>query len=84
MRLVIHTQQVLGGKLGVPLRGRQALVSEQFLNGAQVGAFFQHVRAKGMTQRMRVNVGRESLGDGDPLYDSSHAPRSEPATASID
>jgi hypothetical protein len=42
--------------LRVPLGRRKPLVAEHFLDGAQVGAFLQHVGSKSMAQRMRVNV----------------------------
>ena len=56
MCLVVHLQYMLHRKLGITLRSRQALVAEQFLNRAQVRAFFQHVRAEGMPQGMRMHI----------------------------
>ena len=54
--LIVNLQHMLHGKLGVALRCRQPLMAEQFLNRAQIGAFFQHVRAEGVAQGMRVDV----------------------------
>src|ERR1700692_3569955 len=48
MRLIVNLKNVLHGKLRIALRCGQTLVAEQFLNCAQVGAFFQHVRAEGV------------------------------------
>ena len=46
-----------GGELGVALGGGEALVAEQFLDGAEVGAFFQQMGAEGVAQCVRVHVG---------------------------
>jgi hypothetical protein len=40
MRLVVYGHHVLDGELGVALRGGQALVAQEFLDGAQVRSFF--------------------------------------------
>jgi hypothetical protein len=42
----------------------------KFLNGAQVGAFFQHVRAEGVAQRVRMDLGGKAFGDGNFLDDA--------------
>jgi hypothetical protein len=42
----VDRQQVLHVDLGVPLRGRQLDVPEQFLDGAQVGAALEQVRGE--------------------------------------
>ena len=39
MCLIVNLEYVLHGELRVALRGGEALVSQKFLNGAQVGAF---------------------------------------------
>ncbi len=49
MRFVVHVHHVLHGQLRVALCGREPLVAEHLLNRAQVSAFLQHVRTKGMT-----------------------------------
>ena len=58
MGLVVNVEHVLDGKLGIALGGGKALVAQHLLNGAQVGAFLQHVGSKGVAQCMRVNVRR--------------------------
>ena len=58
MRLIVDVHYVLDRKLGVALRGREALVTEQFLDGAQVRSFFQHVRAEGVTQSVGMDFRR--------------------------
>ena len=84
MRLIVNVHHVLDRELRVALRGRQALVAEQFLDGAQVRSLFQHVRAEGVTQRMRMNFGRQSLGNRDALDDASYAARRKPSAALVD
>ena len=73
--------QLRGGELRVALGGGEPLVAEQFLDGAQVGAFFQQMRAEGVAQRVRVHVGGESAQNGDALDDATHAARGEPCLA---
>src|SRR5260370_40101943 len=74
---------MLHRELRVALRSGQALVAEQFLNGAQVGALFQHVGPKGMTQSARVNVRRQALRNGDFFYDAADAAPGEPSAAPV-
>ena len=57
MGLIIDLQHMFHRKLGITLRGGEALVTEQLLNGAQVGALFEHVRAEGVAKRVGMNVG---------------------------
>jgi len=47
---------VLHSELGIALRGRKTLVSQHFLNGAQIGALFKQMRSESMAQRVGVNV----------------------------
>ena len=68
----------------ITLSGREALVAEQFLNGAQIGSFFQHVRAESVPQRMRMHVGRKSFGDRDALDDASHTAGRQAPSALVD
>ena len=84
MRLVVNLQHMLHRQLRIALRGSEAFVAEQFLNGAQVGAFFQHVRAESMAQRVRMHVRRKTFGDGNLLDDAADAARGEPAAAPVD
>jgi hypothetical protein len=57
MRLIVDLQDMLHRELGIPLCGGQAFMAEQFLNRTQVSAFLQHVRAKGVAQRVRMHIG---------------------------
>jgi hypothetical protein len=60
--LVVLGEQVLAVDAGVDLRGGQAGVAEQLLNGAQVGPPAEQVSGKGVAQRMRC--GR--IGQAEP------------------
>src|SRR5580700_9556041 len=57
MGLVVYGQHVLYGELGVTLGRRKALMAEHLLDRAEVGAFFEHVRAEGVPEGVRMNVG---------------------------
>ena len=84
MRLIVDLQHVLHGELRVALGGREALVAEEFLNGAQVCAFFQHVRAEGVAQSVRMHIGRKAFGDGDFFDDPADTSRGEASAALVD
>src|SRR6202140_5429024 len=84
MRLIVNVHHVLDRKLRVALRGRQALVAEQFLDGAQVRSLLQHVGAEGVTQSMGMNLGGQSLGNGDSLDDAAYAAGGEASAALVD
>src|SRR5258708_39847745 len=84
MRLIVNLQYMFHRQLGIPLRSRETFVAEQLLNGTQVGALLQHVRAKGVAQRVRVHVGRKSFCYGNFLDDAADTARREAPTAAID
>ena len=84
MRLVVHLHHMLHRELRVALRGREPLVAQHFLDGAQVGAFLQHVRAKSVPQGMRMNVGRQSARHRNLLHDAPDAARGQPRAAQVD
>src|SRR5271157_3848023 len=84
MRAVVHLHHVLDRKLSVSLRGRQALVAEHLLDGAQVSALLQHVRAEGVPQSVWMNVGREPARNGDLLDDAANAASGQTASAQVD
>ena len=69
MGLVVHGHQVGERDLRVLLRGGEARVAEQFLDGAQVGAVGQQVRGVGVAEAVRMDgriaaeTGRVELDD---------------------
>ncbi len=61
------------GELGVALRGAEALVAEELLDGAEVGALLKHVGAEGVAQGVRVDIRGQASLDGDGLDDAADA-----------
>src|SRR4029450_2233221 len=57
----VSLEQVLAIDLGIALRGREAGMAEEFLDGAEIGAGAQQMRGEGMAQRMR----RRRLGQAE-------------------
>ena len=47
-------------------------MAEQFLDAAQICAFFQQMRAEGVPQGVRMYVGGEATLDGNALDDASY------------
>ena len=84
MRLVVYLQHMFHRQLRVALRSRETFVAEQLLNGTQVGALFQHVRAKSVAQGVGMHLGRESASHRNFFYDPSYAAGGQPAAALID
>ena len=84
MRLVVHRQHVLHGELRITLRGRETLVTKHFLDRTQISAFLQHVRAKSVAQRMRMNIGRQSLDYRDLFHNAANAAYGQSPTPVID
>lgn len=56
MRLIVNLENVFHRKLRVALRRSQALVTEKFLDRAQVSTFLEHVRAKCVAKRVGMNI----------------------------
>ena len=54
VRFVVHRHQIRQRHLRVFLRGRQARVAQQFLNGAQIGAVGEQMRREGVAQAVRM------------------------------
>ena len=79
---VVGLEQMRAVDLGIALRGREAGVAEQLLDGAQIGAGAEEMRGEGMAQRMR----RRRLGQAergararDPELDDARARAACPA-----
>src|SRR6266568_740515 len=82
--LVVDLHQPVDADVGIFLGGGERGVAEQLLNGAQVGAAFQHVGGKGMPQGMR----RDPFERRDPqdvgIYDPRYAAAVYAAAARVD
>src|SRR5271165_6804016 len=83
MRLIVNLQHMLHRQLRVALGGRQTLVAQQLLNRPQISALLEHVRAKSMTQRVRMHIRRKPLRHGNLLDNASNAASSKPPAASV-
>ena len=78
MRAVVHLRQLRGGQLRIPLRRRQALMTEQFLDSAQIRAFFQQMRAERVAQCVRMHIRREAAQNRDALDNAANAAGRQP------
>src|SRR3989442_15315973 len=56
MRFIVHVHQLTDGGVRVFLRGGERLVSEQLLNGAQIGSIGEEMRGKGVAQGMWMEI----------------------------
>src|SRR5215470_18269228 len=81
---VVDIHHVLDGELGVTLGSCEALVSEQFLNGAKVGSLFEHVGAESVAESVGMDVRGKALGDSDAFDDTSDAAGGEAASSLVD
>src|ERR1035438_470015 len=78
MRAIVDNRQLRRSQLCIPLRGREPLMAQQLLNGAQVSALFQQVCTKGMAQCVRMHLGGKAAQNRDPLDDAANAARGQP------
>ena len=83
MRLAIGPREALRGYVRVALSRRQALVTEQLLDGAQIHVRVQEMGGVGVAQRVRGGA----LGDPEleqaPSQNHAHAPVREAAPAGV-
>jgi hypothetical protein len=56
MALLVHLEQLRCVHVRIALRGAEARVPEQFLNGAQVGAALKEVGGERMPERVRADA----------------------------
>src|SRR5579872_7533486 len=56
MRLVVNIHQLPDRRVRVFLRGRERLMSQQFLNGAKIGSIGKQMRRERMPERMWVKI----------------------------
>ena len=80
---LINADQLLGRDMRVLLRGRQALVSEQFLDRAEIGPRVQHVGRKSVSQCMRMNIDALGKHRDIAIYDVGHAAGCKPAASRV-
>ena len=75
MRFAVHVNQLGRIDMGVALRGAQLGVSQQLLDGAQVGSALQQMRGKRVAQRVRA--------DAHPGAALGHVATKQPVDAAI-
>ncbi len=56
MGAVVDLLELGGGELSVALRGGEAFVAEEFLDGAEIGSLFKQMSAEGVAQSVRMYV----------------------------
>ena len=56
VRPPIGLEQLRGVDMGVPLGGAQSCVTEEFLDGPQIGAALEEMRRERMSQRVRADT----------------------------
>ena len=84
MGFIVDARDVSGSELRVTLRGRKSRVAKQFLDRPQIRAFFQHVRAKRVAERVRVDIRRKAACNCYRRYDPSDTARGERPAAKVD
>src|SRR5690606_15007593 len=84
MGVKIGPAQVLPGHVGVDLGGGDAGVTQEFLDGAQVGAALEHVGGEGVPQGMRRDPPVGPGAAGVPGQDVGHAPASQAPAAGVE
>ena len=59
-------------------------MAEQFLNGAEIGSLFEHVRAKGVAQCVGMNIGGKAFGYSNALDDAANAACGKASAAAVE
>src|SRR5262245_4744153 len=70
----VGLEQMLAIDLGIALRGREAGMAQQLLDGAEIGAGAQQMRGEGMPERMRrrrIGQAESDAGACDPELDDA-------------
>ena len=60
MGAVVDGGDLADGQVRIALRGGKSRMAQHLLNGAEVRTLLQHVRAKGVAQRVRMHVRRQA------------------------
>ena len=81
MSTVVDLSDLCCRELGVALGGGEAFVAEEFLNGAEVCALFQHVGSEGVAEGVGMGFGGKSVGDGEGFDDAPDAAGGEAGIA---
>src|SRR5262249_28145711 len=83
MGRVVHLHQMLRAHVRVALGRRQTTVTQQLLDEAEIGAFPEHVRREGMTQRVGRHAAVQTGTLGLSSDDTVGAPSCESTAALV-
>src|SRR5437667_9479819 len=83
VRAVIGLHQAAEVDVRVALRGGEARVAEQLLDGAQVGARAEEMGREGVPERMRRRLGGRAARGDLALHPACDAPGRQPPTAHV-
>src|SRR6266481_3448755 len=83
VRAVIGVHQPAEVDVRVALRGGEARVTEQLLDGAQVGARPEEVGREGVAERVGRRLGGRAAREHVGLHEAPHAPRGQPPAARV-
>ena len=84
MRLAVDVEQLRGVHVRVALGRRQLHVTEELLDGAQVGASLQQVRGERMPQCVRTDAEPRAAGRDVTRHETLHAATGEAGAAEIE
>ena len=84
MGLAVDVDQLRGIDVGVALHGAQPGVSQQLLDGPQVGAALQQVRRKRMSERVRADAQARAALRDISAQEAIHAAASEARPPVVD
>jgi hypothetical protein len=59
-------------------------MTQEFLNGPEIGATLQQVRRERMPQGMRAHPGADAAGEGVPSDEAIHAPYGQACASIVD
>lgn len=79
----MHVTQSTATEVSINLGGRQRNVTEQLLNGPQVGSTFEKVRSERMPQGVRRDVQSRGRRNEVPLHHPSNSARRESAAQPV-
>src|SRR5690242_21397141 len=83
MRLVVRLHEATEIDVRVALRRREARMSEELLDGAQVGAGAEEMGRERVAERVRRRLRGRAADEDVALHQARDAPAGEPAAAGI-
>lgn len=84
MGIVIHLFHFVGGEVGVYLGGAEGLMSEEFLDDAEIGPIVEHMGGKAVPESMGADSGVEAGLEEVFVQFAAHGAGTEPFTMLVD